>query len=176
MEDKIFIDGEEYRYIELKNKKRYVNKNGILIDAQTMKLCKTRLKEGYLYSGNIALHLFVAHAWVDGYFEGAEVNHKDFDRKNCNADNLEWLTHKENIEYTIKYNYLAFCNSKIGIKNGRARFTEEEVLMIREMYENGNSIADIVKYFYPELKTSKQYKSIHSTFANIVHRKTWKHL
>lgn len=79
MEDKIFIDGEEYRYIELKNKKRYVNKNGILIDAQTMKLCKTRLKEGYLYSGNIALHLFVAHAWVDGYFEGAEVNHKDFD-------------------------------------------------------------------------------------------------
>lgn len=34
MKDKIFIDGEEYRYIELKNKQRYVSKNGVLIDAK----------------------------------------------------------------------------------------------------------------------------------------------
>lgn len=44
------------------------------------------------------------------------------------------------------------------------------------MYNDGSSITDIVRYFYPELKTRKQYKNIHSTFANIVHRKTWKHI
>ena len=89
---------------------------------------------------------------------------------------MEWVTHQENIAYTIKYNYECVCQSKTGINNGRATFTEDEVLFIRKMYNDGNSIADIVRYFYPELKTQKQYKSIHSTFANIVRRKTWKHI
>lgn len=29
-----------------------------------------------------------------------EVNHKDFNRKNNHADNLEWLTHAENVKYS----------------------------------------------------------------------------
>lgn len=47
------------------------------------------------------VHLYVAHGWVDGYFDGAEVNHKDYDRTNYHADNLEWITHNQNIEHSV---------------------------------------------------------------------------
>ena len=131
--------------------------------------------DGYpCFGGGVPIHLYVAHAWVDGWFEGAEVNHKDFDRMNYHADNLEWVTHKENIDYTVQNNYDVVCKSKQGIKNGRSRFTVEQVLEIRKMYDDGFSIADIVRYYFPELKTVDQYKNIHSTILNIAKRNTWK--
>ena len=42
----------------------------------------------------------VALAFVPGYFDGAEVNHKDCNRTNDCASNLEWVTHYDNIAYT----------------------------------------------------------------------------
>lgn len=45
------------------------------------------------------VHRLVALAFVDGYFEGAQVNHKDENVKNNRADNLEWCTAKYNCNY-----------------------------------------------------------------------------
>lgn len=42
------------------------------------------------------IHRLVAHVFVEGYFEGAQVNHIDMDRTNNCADNLEWVTPSEN--------------------------------------------------------------------------------
>ena len=49
--------------------------------------------------GNIIVHREVAKAFVPGYFDGAQVNHKDENKHNNRADNLEWVTLKENINY-----------------------------------------------------------------------------
>lgn len=138
-------------------------------------------QDGYLCSGGgVPVHLYVAYAWVDGYNEDleiTEVNHKDFDRTNNNADNLEWVTHYDNIQYSVNGNYDVICESKRGTNNGRATFTEEQVLKIRELYDTGKySVADLVRMDYPELKTQKDYHSIWSTYSNIVKRKTWKHI
>lgn len=122
------------------------------------------------------IHLYVAHGWVDGYFDGAEVNHKDFNRENYNASNLEWVTHKENISYSVRYNKDVWNSSKQGINNGRSKFTEDDIVYIRKLYDSGETIASIVKKFYPELKTSTDYKSVHSNFSNICHRRTWKNI
>lgn len=46
---------------------------------------------------NILVHRAVAIAFVDGYFDGAEVNHLDGNKHNNRANNLEWTTHKANI-------------------------------------------------------------------------------
>ena len=77
-------------------------------------LCKGRiLKQGYCRCGyahvcltkkgvpnKIArIHRLVARAFVQGYFEGAVVNHKDENPKNNRADNLEWCTQKYNVSY-----------------------------------------------------------------------------
>ena len=77
-------------------------------------LCKGRiLKEGYGRHGyahvcltkkgvpnkSARIHRLVARAFVQGYFEGAVVNHKDENPKNNRADNLEWCTQKYNVSY-----------------------------------------------------------------------------
>lgn len=45
------------------------------------------------------VHRLVAKAFVDGYFDGAQVNHKDECRSNNRADNLEWVTPRQNSLY-----------------------------------------------------------------------------
>lgn len=43
----------------------------------------------------IAVHRLVALSFVQGYFEGAEVKHKDGDKQNNHFENLMWVTHYE---------------------------------------------------------------------------------
>lgn len=44
-----------------------------------------------------SIHRLVAEYFVDGWFPGAVVNHKDGNNRNNTADNLEWVTIKENV-------------------------------------------------------------------------------
>lgn len=46
------------------------------------------------------VHRLVALAFVDGYFDGAMVNHIDGVTNNNVATNLEWVTHVQNITHT----------------------------------------------------------------------------
>lgn len=50
----------------------------------------------------INVHRLVAIEFVDGYFEGAEVNHIDGVKTNNNYMNLEWVTRSENIKHAFK--------------------------------------------------------------------------
>lgn len=47
----------------------------------------------------VLLHRLVAELFVPNPNNLPEVNHKDEDRGNPNADNLEWCSHKYNINY-----------------------------------------------------------------------------
>ena len=49
---------------------------------------------------NFMVHRLVAKAFVPGYFEGADVNHKDCNRQNNQANNLEWMTRRDNLKYS----------------------------------------------------------------------------
>ena len=76
---------------------------------------KTKLKpyidkDGYarvaLYSDKdkrvwIGVHKVVALAFVGGYSEGLVVNHKDYNKLNNKAENLEWVTPLENAKYSM---------------------------------------------------------------------------
>lgn len=44
-----------------------------------------------------SIHRLVADAFVEGWFEGAVVNHIDGNNRNNEANNLEWTTTKDNI-------------------------------------------------------------------------------
>ncbi len=48
------------------------------------------------------IHRLVADYFVDGYFEGAEANHKDGIKTNNAAWNLEWCTRSENILHAYR--------------------------------------------------------------------------
>lgn len=104
------IDGKEYKLVTIGKRSKLISKDGQAINPIRRKQkCTTYLsKDGYpCFGGGIPVHLYVAHGWVDGYFDGAEVNHKDFDRTNYNADNLEWTTHVDNVHYSSEANRYA---------------------------------------------------------------------
>lgn len=70
--------------------------------AKVLSPCLT--KRGYLEIAIMHLgtrkkfrvHRLVASAFVDGYFEGASIDHMDGNKLNNRADNLEWVTLSEN--------------------------------------------------------------------------------
>lgn len=121
------------------------------------------------------IHRLVAIYFVPNIFNKEEVNHKDFCRTNNYFENLEWVTHQENIDYTIQYNYEKFCESKKGANNGRAVYTEKEVLKIRELHSSGLTVMEIVKELYPNLSYYKR-KNKWSRINDIVKRKTWNNI
>lgn len=58
--------------------------------------------DGHKIFRTLQVHVLVAREFVDGWFDGAEVNHKDFNRANPAYWNLEWLSHKDNVAYSHK--------------------------------------------------------------------------
>jgi NUMOD4 motif./HNH endonuclease. len=68
------------------------------------------------------VHTLVASAFLNRPSKNHEVNHKDFDRTNNHFENLEWVTHAENIAYTIsagrhasaKYGFSGSNNPNFG--------------------------------------------------------------
>lgn len=68
------------------------NGNGYLI----ISLLKNNIRKSYY------LHRLVAEHFLSNPNKYEKVNHKDFDKKNNNIDNLEWVTQKENVNYSIK--------------------------------------------------------------------------
>lgn len=59
---------------------------------------------------SIGVHRLVAMCFVDGRTEDRnEVNHKDYDRTNNRADNLEWMTHADNVRYSACNHTASMC-------------------------------------------------------------------
>ena len=48
---------------------------------------------------NCSVHRLVATAFISNPYNKSDVNHKDENPLNNNISNLEWMTHKENLNY-----------------------------------------------------------------------------
>ena len=83
---------------------------------------------------------------------------------NPDKDNLEWVTHEENVKRA--YERGGHVGRVTGEKNPKARLTPEIVLNLRAEYKVGVTIQEMVdKYGYPW-----------NTIGNAVKGKTWSHL
>lgn len=175
----IYENEKEYRLVVLRRRGKYIAKDGDAINPfrPKQKATISYNKDGYpCFGGSVPIHLYVAHGWVDGYSDGLEVDHKDFNRCNYNADNLQWIDHKDNVKRSAIENSETFKMSKTGENNGRAKFTEQDVLYIRKLYDEENiSVSEIIRKLYPNI-SQKEIKNMHSNITNIVKRRTWKHL
>ena len=57
------------------------------------------------------VHRLVAQTFIENPDNLPEVNHRDCDRANNNAGNLEWCTHQENVAYRDKLGHTARNNA-----------------------------------------------------------------
>ncbi len=93
---------------------------------------------------SLRVHILVAREFVDGWFEGAEVNHKDFNRANPSYWNLEWLTHKDNVLYSYKAgNYrgrFGVDNSNYGNDTLHKKYLEHpEIARVKQSRPRGQN-------------------------------------
>ena len=110
------------------------------------------------------LNRLIAETFIPNPENKPEVHHKDNDKTNNAADNLEWVTGEENRQYAHEDGrYLK------GEKNPIAKLKEDDVLFIRENYKSGDP-----KFGTVEL--AEKYGISNTTILNIVKFKSWKHI
>lgn len=110
-----------------------------------------------------ALHRIIAETFVPNPNGYKEVNHIDGNKQNNNASNLEWCTRRQNIIHSFE---MGLNKPRIGAEHCNARFNDEDVLKIRELYKKGMKVRAI----------SELYKVPKPTIEGITSGKSWKHL
>lgn len=142
----------------------------LLLESHLMKL--SYYKTGYPYvcirQHNYKIHRFVLNAFSGPCPPGLICRHLDGDPTNNRVDNLCWGTHKENSADRTRHGR---NNSREnlpieqhGTNNPRARFTEEQILEIRDLYRSGIS----------QQKIADQRNVAQTTISAIIRGQTWK--
>lgn len=110
------------------------------------------------------IHRMVAQKYIPNPENKPEVNHKDSDRLNNHASNLEWVTSSENSMHSFTY------GSRVAIKGTNkklSKLTDEDVLEMRKIYAN-NKISHI--------ELGKKFGVSGSTCGRIIIGKAWAHV
>lgn len=134
-----------------------------------LKLKKT--KHGYLTiqlcgeSGkkHFFVHRIVAIAFLDNPNNYPQVNHKNAKKEDNRVENLEWVTKNMNVKHACE---MGLFWSPKGSNHYCAKLTEDQVIEIRKLYDNGATYKTIAEQF------QKPYKQI----WKIIKKQSWKHV
>lgn len=133
------------------NDKYSVSNTGKVRYDVTGKIKKSQLdKDGYervnLYDKSkcktISVHRLVLTNFTKNNIN-LQVNHKDFNKRNNNLENLEWVTVKENIQYNHKHGKAANVN---GIRNPMSKLTTQQVCEIAEGWQCKSNVVLAKEY------------------------------
>lgn len=104
--------------------------------------------------GSQCVHVLVAHAFLGGCPSGCEVMHKDDNRANPVASNLEYGTRADNVTAMMSRN------------RGRYVLVPQQVRNIRQLIANGIT----------QRALAKTYGVNRETIGRIIRGKSWRHV
>ncbi len=107
------------------------------------------------------VHRLVAIAFLGSPKEKLEVNHIDGNKKNNNINNLEWISHRDNIMHARSLGLMTN-----GGEDPR-KLTSEDVLNIRRLYRPQK---------YTQQMLAKQFNVSTTTISLIIRGIAWKNL
>lgn len=98
----------------------------------------TMLSHGYYsvsFSGkHLLVHRLVAETFLpppDVMFAKSTVNHKDGNKTNNNVSNLEWASHKENMDHARRTG----LNKQHGENTNLSKYTDQFIAAVRNVYQ-----------------------------------------
>lgn len=143
------------------------NKNGKFLKPKILicRTSKTPLLHGLSKNSkdkSITVHRLVATHFIPNPLSLPEINHIDGNKHNNHVSNLEWMTHKDNVQHAVDNNL-----TNKGEKSFLSKLTNDKVLEIRNLKENEN-----LSY----RKISILYGVKPNTIKSIILRKTWRHI
>jgi hypothetical protein len=100
---------------------------------------------------DLYVHRLVAEAFVPRLPHRTEVNHKDGDKQNNCASNLEWTTHSENHQHAAKTGLSAVVV-----------FSPEQVLEVKRQLVNGARVKDVAASFGTTTSAISHIKNGHT--------------
>lgn len=145
-----YVDEEGNVYGTKNSKKMYkltpYMKNGYL---------RVRLrKNSRAYDKSVAS--LVAMEFVEGYREGLEVNHKNKIRNDNRATNLEWMTRRENVRYSL-------CKKlEVTTKSGLKLYYDSVTDFCNDV---GQSTSNFVRWY---MKRCGGYMKNHQLFVRYI--------
>ena len=116
---------------------------------------------------SLSVHRLVAELFVAG--DGFVVNHKDGNKLNNDAENLEWCTYRDNSIHAVSTGLVTYDHQighkwSAGERNGRAKITWHEVREIRKHFSGGYARGS---------KPWESYGISNVMFRNILRGESW---
>lgn len=119
-----------------------VSTTGKIFSHRTKKFLKVRKCNGYFTfttrlggrsskAKTLKVHRLVAETYIPNPNNLPFINHIDGNKLNNDVSNLEWVTHKENVEHALSLGLYS-----TGTKPKNAKLTNEQVLFLRTEINN----------------------------------------
>ena len=108
------------------------------------------------------VHRLVAQAFIPNPYSKSDVNHVNGVKDDNRLSNLEWCTHKENVDHAIRTGLFR----PVGESGGNAKLTEDDVQHIRWLAAEG------VK----QEVLAEEWGVTRSGIRHVVTGRTWSHV
>jgi len=114
------------------------------------------------------LHCLVAAAFIGPRLDGLEINHIDGNKTNNRVDNLEYITHRENLAHAIRLGLISGSFAgMIGAMSSCSKLTEDGVRQIRRLIKEGE---------FTQKEIGLMYGVCQVNISHIKLNKLWSHI
>jgi hypothetical protein len=109
----------------------------------------------------ILVHRIVAEYFLSNPLNKSQINHINGDKTDNKVENLEWVSHRENLDHAIKNNL-----TLKGEKNRNSKLKDVDIIKIHSLLQKGTTTKEL----------SESYNVSYSTIDGIRTNRYWKHL